>query len=922
MVQLYKRKGDEILVNTATANNQSGGNIALLPGGGFVVVWSDGSMTGADTSSFAVKGQRFDADGNPVGGEFLVNSTVTGNQSGPTVATLASGRFVVTWSDASATGGDTSSIAVRGQIFEANGTPVGGEFLINTVTANSQSLPAIVELSGGGFVVSWTDASLIGGDASGSGIKAQIFDAAGAKVGGEILVNTETSGSQGPSSLIASGLGRLRGRLDRRDHRSGGGVFGSIRLQLFDAAGAKVGTEQIVNSANEGNFNSTTITALGSGFIVTWAQQDSVFGVGIPVTFDVRAQLFDAAGAKLGAEFVVNTTTQGSQSGADVDALPGGGFLVTWQGPGAGTSGFNIFGQVFDNAGARVGAEFVVTSVTAGSQTAARVDVLPSGDIVVTWTDGSGIGGDSSGTGIKMQILTLTSDAPTDIMLSSNSISETAREDVPLVTLSAAGALNSTFTYQIVSDSTGGAFAIDGDSLVVADNSLLDFESDAQVEIRIRVTDLNGNSYEETIQLDIADTPEGGYAAADGEFLVNTTTADPQLEPLVTALASGGFLATWQTVPQSGLPVTMGQIFDAAGDPVGGELTLSDGSAVAALAGGGFVVAGEAFDGDNGGIVVQFYDSAGAPVGALIPVNTNTTGLQGEPAITMLASGGFVVTWSSFNPTTFTADVRAQILDAAGAKVGAEFSVPTIPSGGSAELVALADGGFVVTWSDGSVQAQIYTETGLRYGPQISVAEFPNVEPHIAALADGGFVVTYARNISSGGFTGIDRLTAQIFDAEGNRVGDPVLISLDGPAQVASTSVAALPWGGFVVSWADFGDAPGNPDSDVGVRAQVFDGTGAAVGAQQIVNVETAFNQIQSTVTVLELGRFRHCLVRIRARSAAMPAAPASRRGYSRSSRPPAPPKAPTSSTARPATTSSTASAATTSSTAWPATTS
>lgn len=50
MVQLYKRKGGEILVNTATANNQSGGNIALLPGGGFIVVWADGSMTGADTS--------------------------------------------------------------------------------------------------------------------------------------------------------------------------------------------------------------------------------------------------------------------------------------------------------------------------------------------------------------------------------------------------------------------------------------------------------------------------------------------------------------------------------------------------------------------------------------------------------------------------------------------------------------------------------------------------------------------------------------------------------------------------------------------------------------------------------------------------------------------------------------------------------
>ncbi|HVQ07632.1 MAG TPA: hypothetical protein VMS43_04285 [Allosphingosinicella sp.] len=856
MVQLYKRKGDDILVNTATIGNQSGSNIALLPGGGFVIVWTDASLVGGDTSGLAVKGQRFDADGHKVGGEFLVNSTVTGSQTNPIVAALASGRFVVTWSDGSVTGGDTSSIAVRGQIFEANGTPVGAEFLINTQTANAQTGPGIVELAGGGFVVSWTDSSLIGGDASGSGIKAQIFDAAGAKVGGEILVNTETSGSQTTSSLIALASGGFAAAWTGAITASGGGVFGSVRVQLFDAAGAKLGTEQIVNANNEGNFNSTMISALGSGFIVTWAQQDSVFGVGIPVTFDVHAQLFDAAGAKVGGEFVVNTTTQGSQSGADVDALPGGGFLVTWQGPGTGTSLFNIFGQVFDNAGAKVGAEFVVTSVTSGNQLGPRVDVLPSGDIVIVWTDNNTTGPDQSGSAIKMQILTLTTDAPTDIGLSSTSISETAREDVPLVKLSATGALNSTFTYVIVSDSTGGAFAIEGDSLVVADNSLLDFEGDAQVEVRIRVTDLNGNSYEETIQLDIADTPEGGYAAPAGEILLNTTTAGDQVEPIVTALSSGGFLATWKTVPTSGLLLTTGQIFDAAGVKVGGELSLSDTYSVAGLPGGGFITAGEGTDADGGGVFVQFHDAAGAPVGVPIPVNTQTAGNQYEPSITMLASGGFVVTWTHFTISTFTSVVQAQIFDAAGVKVGAELQVPSITSGGGAEVVALADGGFVVSWTDGSVQAQIYTALGGRYGPQITVAEFPNVEPHITALADGGFVVTYARNISSGGFTGIDRLTAQIFDAEGNRVGDPILISVDGPAQVASTSVAALPWGGFVVSWADFGDAPGNPDSDVGIRAQVFDATGATVGGQQVVNIEGAFYQIQSSVTVLESGDF------------------------------------------------------------------
>ena len=48
--------------------------------------------------------------------------------------------------------------------------------------------------------------------------------------------------------------------------------------------------------------------------------------------------------------------------------------------------------------------------------------------------------------------------------------------------LSATGAVNSTFTYQIVADSTGGAFRLDGDKLVVDDNAKLDFESAPQVD--------------------------------------------------------------------------------------------------------------------------------------------------------------------------------------------------------------------------------------------------------------------------------------------------------------------------------------------------------------------------------------------------------------------------------------------------------
>ena len=67
--------------------------------------------------------------------------------------------------------------------------------------------------------------------------------------------------------------------------------------------------------------------------------------------------------------------------------------------------------------------------------------------------------------------------------------------------LTTTGALNSSFTYELLSDSSGGAFRIEGDKLVVDDHSRLDFETAPTVQLQIRSTDLNGNSFTETISV-------------------------------------------------------------------------------------------------------------------------------------------------------------------------------------------------------------------------------------------------------------------------------------------------------------------------------------------------------------------------------------------------------------------------------------
>ncbi len=98
---------------------------ATLQDGRFIVTWADYSESSPGNIVANIRGQLFSADGVRLGGEFLVNTTVTGDQSSGRVAALSQERFVVAWSDARRTGNDTSGAAIRAQIFASDGTRSG-----------------------------------------------------------------------------------------------------------------------------------------------------------------------------------------------------------------------------------------------------------------------------------------------------------------------------------------------------------------------------------------------------------------------------------------------------------------------------------------------------------------------------------------------------------------------------------------------------------------------------------------------------------------------------------------------------------------------------------------------------------------------------------------------------------------------------
>lgn len=180
------------LINTTTASQQQGDSVAATSDGGFVASWHS---YGQDTpDSWGVYFQRFDAQGNKLGGEVQVNTSTAGDQYGGELAVLKDGSIVVSYTDANA-------LVLRH--FNSSGAPIGSEVNISdAMTGTVQTLPD------GGFLVTYQSH-----DAPGSlGLLGQRFDASLHAVGSSFVINETTAGDQlflpdrsNPTAVTADG---------------------------------------------------------------------------------------------------------------------------------------------------------------------------------------------------------------------------------------------------------------------------------------------------------------------------------------------------------------------------------------------------------------------------------------------------------------------------------------------------------------------------------------------------------------------------------------------------------------------------------------------------------------------------------------------------------------------------------------------
>ena len=268
-------------------DDEQGGDIAALPGGGFVVVFEDNS-----TTTNSIRLQEFDAAGNIVQAITSVISDSTVNAapgfSNPAVAVSSATSVLIVWQEAEV-GGDTRIV---GKTYDPTTDTYSAEIsLINF--AGDNIAPVVTVLSNGNYVIACATTAT-GGDQF---ITYRIVNSAGANVLAVTEIATTQADSQNdrePSVTALTGGGFVISwtNTDLNDTE----VF----VNVFNAAGVSVtGEIAVSDDGATDNDNESSVVALSDGGFIVLFDND--------LAGELNGQRFDAAGGIVGSEFTVST---------------------------------------------------------------------------------------------------------------------------------------------------------------------------------------------------------------------------------------------------------------------------------------------------------------------------------------------------------------------------------------------------------------------------------------------------------------------------------------------------------------------------------------------------------------------------------------------------------------------------------------
>jgi hypothetical protein len=279
-----------------------------------------------------------------------------------------------------------------------------------------------------------------------------------------------------------------------------------------------------------------------------------------------------------------------------------------------------------------------------------------------------------------------------------------------------------------------------------------------------------------------------------------------------------------------------------AGGPVGTAF-----AAPAVLAIGLFIVCGPA--------AAQF-------LGPEFQINTYTLGDQAFPAVSVNASGAFVVAWQSDGQDGSRLGVYAQRFDHLGNRLGSELRLNTYTASDQStpDVAIRDDGSFLASWQstdqDGNgrgVFARLYDSAGNPTGPEFQVntttysnQAFPNV---IVNPVTQGFVISWSSAFQDGSS---DAVIVRPYDAACHPLDDEIMINFHSLGFQGYSRGRCDETGKFVMAYTSY-----EIDGDgYGAAVRRCRSDGYPIGDELLVNIYTASNQDYPDVAVARDGSF------------------------------------------------------------------
>jgi hypothetical protein len=352
--------------------------VAADANGNFIVV-SQGPETPAGQGIY---GQMFRANGASHGPEFRINQDNQSTSYAPAVAMAPDGRFVVAWFQFDVNYGGVNNWEVFARRYNADGTPMGDEFIVNTEHDAWQYYPAVAVASDFSFLVAFMDNR--GDPNTAIDISARCYDADGNARDAQFVVNIHTDSDQFYPSVGVDGDGNFVVGWTSQFQL---GYWNGIEARRFANDGTSLSDEIQLNDG--GRFEEMYLTGLGvapdGSFVGTWAANVSPPEQFFPDRFDVFTRRFFGDGTPMTDVLPVNTYTAGYQGAASVAVVPDGGFTVVWMSDGQDGSGYGVFAQQFTSDGTKISPEKRLNQNAGGHQQLPRIAADGQGNLVTAW---------------------------------------------------------------------------------------------------------------------------------------------------------------------------------------------------------------------------------------------------------------------------------------------------------------------------------------------------------------------------------------------------------------------------------------------------------------------------------------------------------------------------------------------------------